>query len=331
MPVGIVNYHELVCWVVVEAGLTGTENQALAVARLLDPAPVVKRIGLREPWAHISPWWPFDHAGMFTGDSLEMLPAPDVVIGGGRKAAAAVRYLRRRGGGAVFTVFLQNPKISLWNFDLVAAPAHDGLRPGRRVMTTVAAPTPVNAGVLAAARTRWAREIDALPGPRVAVLIGGSSHTHSLTLSAVHDLAEKMRALLADGYSLMVTVSRRTDDTDRALIRQALQPGTESGRVWLWGGGAGDNPYHGFLAGADYIIVTSDSVSMISDACSTGVPVYIAPLPGASPKFQRFYDGLQARGVARIFEGSLAPYSYTPLDDAAMVAAEITKRLAGRS
>ncbi|MBI4031474.1 MAG: mitochondrial fission ELM1 family protein, partial [Proteobacteria bacterium] len=90
--------------------------------------------------------------------------------------------------------------------------------------------------------------------------------------------------------------------------------------------GMDENPYHGFLAWADYIIVTSDSASMISEAATTGKPVYMEYLEGGSTRFDRFHNDLLDKGMIRKFEGKLEPYSYTPLNDAAMVADGIRKR-----
>jgi mitochondrial fission protein ELM1 len=54
---------------------------------------------------------------------------------------------------------------------------------------------------------------------------------------------------------------------------------------------------------------------MISEAASTGKPVYIEMLPGGSPKSSRFLNGLRATGVVRDFAGTLSVYGYKPPDD----------------
>ena len=69
---------------------------------------------------------------------------------------------------------------------------------------------------------------------------------------------------------------------------------------------------------------------MVSEACATGKPVYVAYLPGGSKKFRRFHAALQSDGVTRPFEGTLAPYSYAPLDDIAMAAARVRALLEQR-
>lgn len=307
------------CWIVTEAGLTGTLNQCLGVTDHLHVTPVIKQIGLRQPWKSLSPWLGLESACTFTGDELAP-PWPDLVIAAGRKAVSAARYIKKKSGGKTFTVFLQDPRIHPHAFDLVAVPAHDDLR-GDNVIVTPATPNRITQQALTRARQEFSA-LKNITAPRVAVLIGGSSRTHELTPAVTQDLANQLKKLSDDGYGLMITASRRTDDACRKILRDSMA-GTEA---YLWDG-TGANPYTGFLAWADYIIATGDSASMLSDAASTGKPVYMVPLPGGSPRFDRLYDALQQRGILRVFEGTLVPYAYTALSDAAMVAEEIKKRM----
>jgi mitochondrial fission protein ELM1 len=87
-----------------------------------------------------------------------------------------------------------------------------------------------------------------------------------------------------------------------------------------------ENPYLGYLAVADAVIVTGDSVSMISDACFTGVPVYIAPMRDLPEKHRRFHVQMVEKRLVRPFTGGYFVYEYEPLDEASRVADEIRKR-----
>jgi mitochondrial fission protein ELM1 len=99
--------------------------------------------------------------------------------------------------------------------------------------------------------------------------------------------------------------------------------------IYFWDG-TGDNPYFGFLALADYIIVTEDSVSMASEALSTGKPVYIAALEGGARRLDMFHKILQEQGYTRPFTGLLEQWNYVPPDDTQRVAQEIAARMKGR-
>ena len=307
------------CWIVTE-GLAGTENQCLGVAEALGVMPVVKRINLRQPWKLLSPYIGFETKNTFTGDALEP-PWPDLLIAAGRKAIAAARYIKRASGGKTFTVFLQDPRIDPAAFDLVVVPAHDPTR-GDNVVVTQAAPNRVNFSRLKNARKDFETLLSPLPDPRVAVMIGGSSNAYTLTPDLMTKLAGDLRALAAQGFGLMVTASRRTGEGNRDILVKELK----DTNAYLWNG-TGDNPYFGFLAWADFILVTADSVSMISEAATTGKPVYIVPLEGGADRIGRLHQNLLEKGVVRLFEGKLEAYSYPRLDDAGFVAEEIRKRL----
>jgi mitochondrial fission protein ELM1 len=94
----------------------------------------------------------------------------------------------------------------------------------------------------------------------------------------------------------------------------------------LWDG-TGDNPYFAFLALGDAIVVTEDSVNMVTEAAGTGKPVYVQKLPGRSTRLARFHRLMQERGATRPFEGKLESWSYTPINDTEMVAAALRSAL----
>jgi mitochondrial fission protein ELM1 len=83
--------------------------------------------------------------------------------------------------------------------------------------------------------------------------------------------------------------------------------------VWLWDG-TGENPYFDLLAASDALLVTADSISMVSEAAALGRPVYLARLPGKPGKYGAFLDRVVARGSARWFEGTLDGYAQVKLD-----------------
>src|SRR3546814_6488733 len=82
----------------------------------------------------------------------------------------------------------------------------------------------------------------------------------------------------------------------------------------LWDG-KGPNPYFGFLGLADAIVVTCDSISMVSEACSTGKPVLVARLPGSSRRFDSFFAGLEKQGLIQWFDGRLMQWQNGKMDE----------------
>lgn len=309
-----VNPKSLQCWIVTE-GMAGTENQCLGVAEALGVEPVVKRVTLRQPWKSFSPYLGFETANSFS-PKIES-PWPDILIASGRKSIAVSRYIKRKSGGKTFTVQVQDPRINPKNFDLVAVPEHDPTR-GPNVVVTRAAPNRVTDIALTRAKNDFAPLFAMIPSPHIAVLIGGNSKAHRMSEYAMEKLGAQLSQL--EG-SLMITASRRTTDAQKRAFLKGL--GNRPHYFW---DGTGTNPYFGMLAWADYILVTADSVSMLGDAATTGKPLYMIPMDGGSPRFDKFHQNLLRDGVIRPFEGILERWSYEPLRDSALVAAEILRR-----
>jgi mitochondrial fission protein ELM1 len=249
-------------------------------------------------------------------------PWPDLVISCGRKAIGPAREVKRRSGGNTFQVYIQNPHIPLRAFDLVVAGAHDRIA-GDNVISTRGALHRVTAARLRAAAHEFAPSLAKLPRPLTAVLVGGPNGVYRMTPEIMADFADRLAAFASQtGGGLAITPSRRTGAANQSVLRERLAGG---GAV-IWDG-AGRNPYFGYLALADQIVVTCDSVSMVSEACATGKPVHVFDLPGGNAKFKRFHALLRNKGITRPFTGTAAHWTYPPFDDTARIGAEIRTRM----
>jgi mitochondrial fission protein ELM1 len=175
---------------------------------------------------------------------------------------------------------------------------------------------------LAAAAAEWAPRLSHLPRPLLGVLIGGSNGRFRLDLATAGLLASQLAALARAGIGVALTPSRRTDQAVRDLLAREI--GGAGGYVWDM---QGDNPYFGLLGLADALLVSMDSVSMISEAVATGAPVMLARLPGRSRRIGDFIDGLLRADRVRWFDGRLADWKVAPLDDTDMAAAALRQRL----
>ncbi|MEJ2565612.1 MAG: mitochondrial fission ELM1 family protein [Gammaproteobacteria bacterium] len=312
-------------WVITDAK-PGMENQCLGLAEALGLDIVRKHVYPRPPWKYLPPglWWTPLRA--YTPDSDPLVPPwPDVLIATGRATVAAAIAIRRASQGRTFTIQIQNPGVAFRHFDLIIPPRHDNCS-GPNVFPTRGALHRVTAERLAAEAARFAPSLAHLPRPLVAVLIGGTNKIYRVTPEIIRGLADKLAAMSrATGAGLLVTLSRRSGAEAAAVLRDRLADIPTV--IWE---GDGDNPYFAYLGLADHIVVTADSVSMVSEACSTGKPVYVVELEGGSRKFQRFHQGLRADGVTRPFTGVLANWHYAPLNDTQLAAAEVRRRLAQR-
>jgi mitochondrial fission protein ELM1 len=315
----------LSCWIVTE-GAIGMENQCRGLAEAVGLVPVMKRVKPRLPWLALpSGWWPLPFRSLGPDSDRLEPPWADVVISCGRKSVPFSLAIRRASGGRSFTVHIQDPMMRSDAFDLVAAPRHDRVT-GPNVIATRGALHPVTPAKLAAAAEQFRARFASLPRPLVAVLVGGSNGRSWLTPSRMAEIAERLAALSRRyGAGLCVTPSRRTGAENERVLRERLA----GLPAFVWDG-TGDNPYLGMLALADHILVTGDSVSMTSEACATGKPVYVIELPGNSRRHGRFHDDLREEGMTRPFADTLESWSYAPSLDAERVAAEMRRLLAAR-
>ena len=249
--------------------------------------------------------------------ALAMPPEP-LVIGCGGLAA---RVLARLAPGPR-RVQVQHPRMDPGRFDLVVVNRHDRLT-GPNVIVTRTALHRVTPARLADSRAVWTQHLAHLPRPLVAVLVGGSNGRFRLGAAEGAALAAQLAAMMdADRVGLAVTGSRRTDPAVMASLTAALAPRG----AWVWDG-QGDNPYFGLLACADAIVATIDSVSMVSEAVATAVPVLLATLPGRSRRQALFMHGLRADGRVRDFTGRLDVWQTTPIDDTQEAADTMRRRL----
>jgi len=313
------------CWVLSDGG-AGMENQCLGLAEAMGLTPEVKRVRLRAPWRWLpASFQPFALASLSpSGDALEA-PWPDILIACGKQVAALAAAIRKASGGACFTVYIQNPQRALSGYDAVVAPLHDGLA-GENVIETLGGLNRISEKRLEAAREAAPERLQMLERPRVAVMVGGPSKAQKMTPEILKPLiGVLMMATAVKGGSLMVTTSRRTGESNKEALVEAL--GGHAGDLYL---GEGPNPYFDYLALADLLVVTSDSVNMVSEAAATGKPVYLLALPGGTEKFNRFYEALIDSGRVRVFEGALESFHYVPLRETERVAGLLREILSER-
>jgi mitochondrial fission protein ELM1 len=304
-------------------GAAGNRRQAEALASALGLDARDLSVRIREPWNSFAPRLTFGAHGAIREVSGALLapPWPAIAIGCGRRAALATRLLRRWSGGRTFTVQILDPRIDTRVFDVVVAPRHDGID-GANVITSIGALNPVDAAWLAKGRTAFT-ELATLPAPRTAVLIGATNRAQTLDAYYFAALVERLRARHAsEGGSFLVSTSRRTPQDAVQYLRDVFA--TLPGKFWS-SPGDGPNPYAGFLAWAERIVVTPDSANMLSEACATGKPVStFAPRP-IGGKLAAFHRELRASGHLRSIDDP-SPRSPTPPLAETQAIAELVRR-----
>lgn len=301
------------CWILTD-GRPGNVNPALGLAEAAGLQIQEKPIVLAKPWVWLPPGlWPPGVMGTGTPAAVDLTPPwPDVTISCGRRAIGPALEIKRRSGGRTRTVHIQHPRMNSDRFDLLVVPEHDCLT-GPNVEVICGSVHRVTRHKLDQAAQDWSQRLSHLPSPRIAVSIGGRNSAYRFDAAVGRKIGADLARLSTEtGAGLMVTFSRRTDAEVARAIREALA-GFDA-EIW---DGEGDNPYFGYLGLADRVIVTGDSVNMVSEAAATGRPVQVIRLPisGRAEKFERFHAAMERRGATRPFRGRLENWDFQPPND----------------
>jgi mitochondrial fission protein ELM1 len=318
---------EKIIWALLDER-AGNTSQTLGVAEALGLPYVTKNIRFSSLIRLPNPliWW--NRIGISAATRGELAPPwPDLTISTARRLGLVAAYIKRQ-NPATFTAQVQWPGYPGKMLDFIATPMHDNIPEGGNIFLTLGAPHRVTRGKLEREGSAWREILAHLPSPRIAVLIGGSGNPRHFAVQHAKRLATLSSELAKClGGSLLITTSRRTGDQMPAQMAPHL---TCQHYMYAWqeGGNPPANPYYGFLGLADVVIATGDSVSMCSEACATGKPVFVYEGDDfMSRKHKDFVKQLFARNLARPLKGNDG--LYTPsylLDDAGSVATKIRKR-----
>ena len=330
----------------------GTANQAIGIAERLgvpfrrvplmwNPwtahlaglVPGGSLAGLRQPSRRIAAELARSAAGISLPTTRSLFRKegpvrPDLVISAGRRSGAVALWMKSQFGCRI--VHCMSPGLGgLWRhgqFDMLVIPEHDRPAPAANVFPVLGAPHRVAPMALAQARAAWQERLAHLPRPRVALLVGGPVRGTEMQPAMAHALGRQVsRLAAARGGAVLATTSRRTGREATEALSTGLSQALHL--LYRWGEPE-ENPYHGFLGCADAIVITADSISMISEACASSAAVYIASPELAGPRHARFAEALCAAGHARMLGNSIARWPRPPLDEAGRVAEEIRRRFA---
>ncbi|KAA8549904.1 hypothetical protein F0562_001588 [Nyssa sinensis] len=276
---------------------------------------------------------------------------PLLVVACGRDTISVASSIKRLKSENVFVVQIQHPRSHLNRFDMVITPRHDFypltthaqeqvprlLRrwitpceaPDRHVVLTVGALHQIDSAALRSAASAWHDEFAPLPKPLLVVNIGGPTRHCRYGSDIAKQLTASLDNVLMSCGSVRISFSRRTPKKVCNIVLKELG---NHPKIYIWDGEE-PNPHMGHLAWADAFVVTADSVSMLSEACSTGKPVYVVGAERCTWKFVEFHKVLRERGLVRPFTGLediSESWSYPPLNDAAEAANRVHETLAER-
>ncbi|RVX11793.1 Mitochondrial fission protein ELM1 [Vitis vinifera] len=304
--------------IVIGNGFAGSENQSIGLVRALGlsnhQSLFVSLSDILEADAK--------HISKMARETFEM-DGPLLVVASGRDTISVASYIKQLAPENVFVVQIQHPRSGLNRFDLVITPHHDYypltphaqkqipwfLRrwitprepPDRHVVLTVGALHQADSAALRSAASAWHDKLASLPRPLLVVNIGGPASSCRYGADLAKQLTVLLQNVLWSCGSLRISFSRRTPEkVSKILVRElGNHPRFTFGMVKV----LKPNPHMGHLSWADAFVITADSVSMLSEACSTGKPVYVIGAEHCKWKFADFHKSLLERGVVRPFTG----------------------------
>lgn len=288
----------------ITSGEAGMRSQVLGLGEALGVPFEEKIIEARPPFSYLPPFLlPEPKLAIRDADKVLAPPWPDLVITSGRRAVYAALAIRQASQGRTKLVHIQNPVGAVQSFDLVISMRHDGLS-GDNILTVDTAlhrVTPVK--LVEGART-WRPYFSALPRPLIGVVLGGRNRHYRFTMEIAEAMIAGLRSLQRSFRAgIAITPSRRTEPE---IVERFKTFSHETSGVYLWNG-QGENPYFGILGLADALIVTSDSVSMVSEAIATGKPVATVRLSGHARRHEYFIETMIDRGAISRFSGLIPP------------------------
>lgn len=244
---------------ILSRGRKGDLDQMLTLATATGWPFEVKRLEFRGPEIPV-----LSSLRLKRGGSALVPPWPDLVLCAEASPSVIAREIRRNAQGRTRIVCIGRPAGAARDFDLVITTAQYRIPPSPRVIE-LSMP-------LASVTEPLASET---PDGPVALLVGGNAFPDCLDAAAAAQLAsdaityaERKNALLS------VQTSPRTPAGAVTALERSITPPHRLGVF-----GRGENRYKAVLAEASEVIVTSDSVSMLSDALASGRPVSVYPLP----------------------------------------------------
>ena len=299
-------------------GMHGMVSQTEGLAKALKLNFKHKKIKLKPFWNFIPP--------KFTPISENLLTEKficdcKIVISCGRKSVIPSVALKKRFGNDIFNIHIQDPKISFEHFDLIISPDHDNIK-GENVLTTQGSihyltkkEISENSNYLGLNKEK--KKV-------VSFIIGGPNKYYNYSDEQIHFMFNKVKNLFTpDKFKIIIIPSYRTPER---IIKKAFNTFGFNHMVIKK---IDKKAYLGSLAIADYIIVTCDSTSMISEAAVTGKPVYAAMMKPVRNirRFSSFYTQFKDLGIIKELSDNIDSWSYDKLDEVNRIAPLIKQKM----
>ena len=299
-------------------GMHGMVSQVEGLAKALGLSYKHQTINLKPFWNLIPPKFSPISENLIKD---KFVCESKIIISCGRKSVIPSIALKKRLGKEIFTIHIQNPKVSLNHFDLIISPEHDNMKGDNVISTT---------GAIHYLTKKEIKENSNYLGLEkekkklVAFIIGGPNKYYAYSEKIIHQTFNKVKTLFTpDKYRIIVIPSYRTP---AKVIKKAYDTFNFNHHVVKE---VDKRAYLSALSISDHIVVTCDSTSMISEAAITGKPVYIAMMKAVKNnyRFKNFYTKLNKLGITKELENNVETWSYDNLNEVNRIAPLIKSRM----
>ena len=300
-------------------GMHGMISQAEGLAKVLDLDFIHEKIELSTFWKllppKITPVENFVFKNKFDHDF-------NIVISCGRKSVIPSIYLKKKFKNKIINIHIQDPKVSLNNFDFIVVPEHDGLT-GENVLTTKGAIHYLTNDELAQNENYLKSKIDNQK-KIVSFIIGGPNKYYNYNEKIIDEIFLKIKKnFIEKNYQAIIIPSMRTP---RNIIQKA-QNYFDNNQIII--PNVDKKAYLSSLKLADHIVVTCDSTSMISEAALTGKPIYIAQMPTikSNQRFKEFFNLFESLNIIKNLDTSVENWDYKKLDETSRISSYIKDKI----
>ena len=300
-------------------GMHGMISQVEGLAKALDLDFIHEKIELNNFWKLFPPKLTPVQDFVFKNKINNEF---DIVISCGRKSVIPSIYLKKKFKSKIINIHIQEPKVSLDNFDFVVAPEHDGLK-GSNVLTSKGAVHYLTNGELDENENYLKSRISA-EKKIVTLVLGGPTRYYDYNNQVIEGIFSKIEQnFLNNNYQLIVIPSMRTPQN---IIEKATSYFDKDQIVIL---DVDKKAYLSSLKISDHIVVTCDSTSMISEAAITGKPIYVAQMPTIknNQRFKSFFNLFESLNIIKELNNSVENWTYTKLNETNKIAEQIKEKI----
>ena len=300
-------------------GMHGMISQVEGLAKALDLDFIHEKIELNNFWKLFPPKLTPVQDFVFKNKINNKF---DIVISCGRKSVIPSIYLKKKFKSKIINIHIQEPKVSLDNFDFVVAPEHDGLK-GSNVLTSKGAVHYLTNGELDENENYLKSRISA-EKKIVTLVLGGPTRYYDYNNQVIEGIFSKIeKNFLNNNYQLIVIPSMRTPSN---IIEKAKSYFDKDQIVIP---DVDKKAYLSSLKISDHIVVTCDSTSMISEAAITGKPIYVAQMPAIknNQRFKSFFNLFESLNIIKELNSSVENWTYTKLNETNKIAERIKKQI----